>query len=359
MSQTIAGSGVIKGRGASGNPDNRFFTTRTETFDEGWWSEDAGLPRLKTSVSLLPSRTIISRNNSPDIPFAHSINPYMGCEHGCVYCYARPSHAYLDLSPGLDFESRLFVKPNAAELLHRELKKKGYQVSPINIGANTDPYQPIERTWRITRSLLEVLQEVRHPLTLITKNALILRDLDLLAELARQDLVHVFISVTSLDSSLSGKLEPRASAPHRRLQVIEHLAGAGIPVGVLVAPIIPFINDEEIESILVAVSSAGAMSAGYVMLRLPYEVKDIFRQWLEAHMPLKTERVMAAIHDMRGGKDNDPRFGARMRGEGVFADLIRQRFKVALHRCEIKGTLPPLRCDRFCIEDDGLQMSLF
>lgn len=320
--------GARKGRGATLNPDNRFFSTRSEAEHDGWAIEPDPVKPLATTVTVQQSRTIISRNTSPDVPFSQSINPYQGCEHGCIYCYARPSHAYLDLSPGLDFETRLFAKPEAAGLLRKELSHPRYEVSCINIGANTDPYQPIERDRKITRQLLEVMLETRHPVSLITKNALILRDLDLLTELARLNLVQVFVSVTSLDSSLSQKLEPRASAPHRRLMTIEKLSAAGVPVGALLAPMIPFINDAEMESILEAVAKAGATTAGYTLVRLAYELKELFRDWLAEHEPLKAERVMAVINDARGGRDNDPRFGSRMKGEGNFAELLRQRFAI-------------------------------
>jgi DNA repair photolyase len=325
-------NGARKGRGATLNPDNRFFSTRSEAEHDGWAIEPDPVKPLATTVTVQQSRTIISRNTSPDVPFSQSINPYQGCEHGCIYCYARPSHAYLDLSPGLDFETKLFAKPDAAELLRKELSHPRYEVSCINIGANTDPYQPIERDWKITRQLLEVMLETRHPVSIITKNALVLRDLDLLTELAKLNLVQVFVSVTSLDSGLTQKLEPRASAPHRRLMTLEKLSAAGIPVGSMVAPIIPFINDAEMESILEAVAAAGATTAGYTLVRLAYELKELFRDWLAEHEPLKADRVMAVINDARGGRDNDPRFGSRMKGEGNFAELLRQRFAIATRK---------------------------
>jgi DNA repair photolyase len=342
-----APAAVHKGRGATHNPDNRFFTTRSEPANDGWAQAPDPLQPLRTTVTAVQSRSIISSNTSPDIPFTHSINPYQGCEHGCVYCYARPSHAYLDLSPGLDFETRLFAKTNAAELLRAELGHPRYKVGVLNIGGNTDPYQPIERDFRITRSLLEVLLETRHPLTLVTKNALVLRDIDLLQELARLNLVRVFISVTSLDPALSQLLEPRASAPHRRLLTITKLRDAGVPVGVMVAPLIPFVNDDEVEDIVAAVAEAGAESATYVMVRLPLEVKALFRDWLQEHMPLRAERVMAAIQEMRGGRDNDPRFGTRMRGEGNLAELLRQRFGLAVRKNGLHQARSGLRTDLF------------
>lgn len=351
--------GARKGRGATLNPDNRFFSSRSEAEHDGWAIEPDPLAVLQTSVTVQQSRSIISRNTSPDIPFTQSINPYQGCEHGCIYCYARPSHAYLDLSPGLDFETKLFAKPNAAELLRKELASPRYQVSTIVIGSNTDAYQPIEREWKITRQLLEVMLETRHPVSLITKNALILRDLDLLSELAKLDLVQVMVSVTSLDPALTQKMEPRASAPHRRLLAIEKLAAAGVPVGAMAAPLIPFINDAELEDILAAVAAAGATMAGYTFVRLAYELKELFRDWLAEHEPLKAERVMAVINDARGGRDNDPRFGSRMRGEGNFAELLRQRFALATRKHGLNKARWQQRRDLFRSPSRSGQFSLF
>ena len=322
----------IKGRGAASNPEGRFESIARTREDDGWYREDEPEPRPDTIVTEERSRSIISRNDSPDIHFEQSINPYRGCEHGCIYCYARPSHSYLNLSAGIDFETRLFAKTNAAELLRRELAKPGYRCSPINIGANTDPYQPIERRYRITRSVLEVLAEYRHPCTIITKNALIERDLDLLVPMAQANLVHAFVSVTSLDNRLASTLEPRASAPHRRLRAVATLNEAGVPCGVMVAPIIPMVTDRYLEQILERAAAAGAKGAGYTVLRLPYELKELFREWLDLHVPERAEHVMSLIRQMRGGRDNDPRFGARMRGEGEFAELIRQRFALACRR---------------------------
>lgn len=353
-------SGGTHGRGAAHNPSNRFFSTRSTDEDDGWWREDEPLPPLTTTVSVQQSRRIISCNDSPDVPYSQSINPYQGCEHGCIYCYARPSHAYLDLSPGLDFETRLFAKPNAAELLRVELSRPGYQVSPINVGANTDPYQPIERDWRITRSVLEVMLEARHPVTLITKNALILRDLDLLRELAALGLVRVMVSVTSLDGGLSRVMEPRASAPHRRLRTVRELSAAGIPTGVLVAPLIPFINDQEIEVVLAAVAEAGADMAGYTLLRLAHELRELFEDWLQRHFPLRATRVLETLREMRGGQLNDPRFGQRMRGQGVYADLLTQRFRRACRAHGLNGTRTiTLRTDLFRPPGLAGQMALF
>ena len=323
---------AIKGRGAGSNRAGRFEATQHEGVDDGWEHEPEPAPHPQTQVTLEQARSIISRNDSPDVPFGQSINPYRGCEHGCIYCYARPSHSYLNLSPGLDFETKLFAKTNAADLLRVELAKPGYRVSPINLGANTDPYQPIERRHRITRAVIEVLAECRHPLTIVSKNALVERDLDLLVPLAKQNLVYVFLSVTSLDNRLSAKLEPRASAPHRRIEAIGTLSQAGVPCGVLVAPIIPMLTDRWIEQILERAADAGARMAGYTVLRLPWELKDLVREWLELHFPERAEHVLSLVRQMRGGRDNDARFGKRMRGEGQFAELIRQRFALATRR---------------------------
>ena len=332
MSNSIPPS-ALKGRGAISNPEGRFEKRSTEALDDGWGTIDEALPPLETTVTAEVSKTIITRNDSPDIGFDQSINPYRGCEHGCVYCYARPAHAYMNLSPGLDFETKLFYKPNAAELLDAELRKPGYRCSMISLGSNTDPYQPIERKLKVTRSILEVLARFRHPVGIVTKGAaLIERDIDVLSELARENLVLVAISITSLRPELKRTLEPRTAAPATRLRIMKQLADAGIPVMVMFAPVIPFINDAELEQVLEAARDAGAHRAGYVMLRLPHEVKDLFREWLETHEPLKAKHVMSLVQQMRGGKDNDPRFGARMRGEGEYAGLIARRFSLACRR---------------------------
>ena len=328
----------LKGRGATFNPENRFRREQREPVDDGWAdangsaTEDDAPPRLRTVVRIQHARTIIARNESPDIPFNQSINPYQGCEHGCIYCYARPSHAYLDLSPGIDFETKLFAKPDAAELLRDEISRPGYVCDPIALGSNTDPYQPIEREWKITRSILEVLSSCNHPLTITTKGALVVRDLELLASMAKRNLVRVFVSIAMLDRNLSRTLDPRAAAPQRRLEIIGMLAAAGIPVGVNVAPIIPQLTDKDMESILEAAAGAGATHAGYTLLRLPREVAPLFRAWLDAHYPLRAAHVMSIVQDIRGGRDNDPRFGARMHGQGQYADLIRKRFGLACKR---------------------------
>ena len=330
----LGGPTKFKGRGAASNPAGRFESRSHVREDDGWTPDEAldAPARPQTQVTRETARSIISRNDSPDLGFTQSINPYRGCEHGCVYCYARPSHSYLNLSAGLDFETKLFAKVNAADLLRAELGKRGYVCSPINLGANTDPYQPIERRHAITRSVLEVLAETNHPATIVTKNALIERDIDLLASMAKRRLVHVFVSVTTFDNRLSAALEPRASAPHRRLQTLETLNAAGVPCGVMVAPVIPFVTDQFMETILQRAAAAGARVAGYTVLRLPYEVKDLMREWLALHLPERAAHVMNVLRDMRGGRDNDPDFGSRMRGQGAYADLLRQRFAVACRK---------------------------
>jgi len=327
---------IIKGRGATFNPGNRFRRDTREEVDDGWNTpapdeSDEPAP-LRTTVTIQNARTIIARNDSPDLPFDRSINPYQGCEHGCVYCYARPSHAYLDLSPGLDFETRLFAKPDAALLLRGELSRPGYHCEPIALGTNTDPYQPIEREWKITRQILEVLAECEHPIMITTKGVLIERDLDLLAPMAAKNLVRASVSISMLDRDLARKLDPRAPTPQRRLEIIEALAKAGVPVGVNVAPVIPQLTDKDLEAILEAAASRGARSAMWTMLRLPREVKDLFRDWLAKHYPLRAEHVMSLVQQVRGGRDNDPAFGSRMRGQGLFADLIARRFALACKR---------------------------
>ncbi|KQY49275.1 PA0069 family radical SAM protein [Lysobacter sp. Root494] len=339
----------LKGRGAASYVHGRYAVTTTQGADDGWGSvyEDiADAPRPQTTVTEERARSIISRNDSPDVGFAASVNPYRGCEHGCVYCFARPSHAYLDLSPGLDFETKLFAKTNAAERLRAELARPSYKCTPIALGINTDAYQPIERRYRVTRQCLEVLAETKHPLSFITKNALIERDIDVLAAMARERLVNVYFSVTTLDNKLASKMEPRASAPHAKLRAIQALHEAGVPVGVMAAPMIPMINDRELEHILEAAYEHGARAAGYVLLRLPHELKQIWREWLELHYPDRAAHVMSLIRQMRGGKDYDSAFGKRMRGEGPFAQLMQQRFAKAHARIGF-GRLPPLDASRF------------
>jgi DNA repair photolyase len=338
---------VAKGRGATLQIEGRFEGVVRERVDDGWGAADEELPPFKTTVMVDSAKSVIQRNDSPDLPFSQSLNAYRGCEHGCIYCYARPSHAYLNLSPGLDFETRLFAKPDAAKLLRAELAKPSYQCSPIALGSNTDPYQPIEREWRITRQILEVLAEYKHPVSIVTKSALVERDLDLLTRLARDDLVQVFISVTTLDMELARNMEPRASSPRRRLQAIQSLNDAGVPCGVMAAPVIPFLTDAELEHVLQAAHQHGARSAGYTLLRLPYELKDLFKDWLSTHYPLKAEHVMSRMREMRGGRENDPEFGSRFRGQGLFADLLERRFRMA---CERMG---------FNLEDRPLDTGLF
>jgi DNA repair photolyase len=322
------------GRGALSNPEGRFESRRVEPVDDGWSKDPqaAELPPLQTTVAAERAKSIITRNDSPDIPFEQSVNPYRGCEHGCVYCFSRPTHSYVGLSPGLDFETRLFYKARAAELLEAELSRPGYVCKPINLGASTDPYQPIERRLKVTRSILEVLQRFRHPVTIVTKSSLIERDLDILTVMARDNLVAAFVSVTTLDPALKRSLEPRAPSPVARLHAVRALQQAGVPIGIFVAPVIPAVNDHEIERILEAGAQAGAGNAGYVLVRLPYEVKTLFREWLDGHMPDRAAHVMSLINAMRGGRDNDPRFGTRMRGSGPFADLIARRFETACRR---------------------------
>ena len=352
-----------KGRGATFNPENRFRQEQREAVDDGWTAnaeDDEAPPPLKTIVRIQQARTIIARNESPDIPFSQSINPYQGCEHGCIYCYARPSHAYLDLSPGIDFETKLFAKPNAAALLRAELAKPGYVCDPIALGSNTDPYQPIEREWKITRSIIDVLAACDHPLTITTKGALILRDLDVLAPMAAKNLVRVFVSIAMLDKTLPRTLDPRAAAPHRRLEIVKALAEAGITVGVNVAPVIPQLTDKDMESILEAAAAAGATHAGYTLLRLPREVAPLFRAWLDAHHPLRAAHVMSIVQDIRGGRDNDPRFGTRMHGQGQYADLIRKRFGLACKRLGLNAERDvPLDTTRFRPPRIAGQLDLF
>lgn len=332
MTRRFLGSQPFKGRGALSNPHVRFDSTSVEKADDGWYQEDESASSVPEIVLPDAAKTVIARNNSPDVGFEQSINPYRGCSHGCVYCFARPTHAYLGLSPGLDFETRLFYKDNAVEVLRAELGGRGYVCKPIALGINTDGWQPLEKRLKVTRSVLEVLAECRHPLSIVTKSTLILRDLDLLQDLARDRLVSVMVSVTSLDNDIKRTLEPRTASPQARLGVIEQLARAGVPVGVLVAPVIPSLTDHELEHILEAAKAAGATSAGYVLLRLPLELKDLFREWLAAHYPDRAAHVMSLINQSRGGKDYQSEFGTRMVGTGVFAQLLARRFELAKRR---------------------------
>lgn len=326
-----------KGRGAVSNLQGRYETNARERFDDGWELDDDARAHVKTVVTDEFAKSILSRNSSPDVPFNVSLNPYRGCEHGCIYCFARPTHSYLGLSPGLDFESRLFAKVNAADLLRRELARPGYVPEHIAIGVNTDAYQPCERQRGLTRQVLEVLRECNHPAGLITKSSLIERDIDLLAPMAAEGLACAAITLTTLDPEIARTLEPRAAAPARRLRTIRTLADAGIPVSVSVAPIIPFVTEPEIERILEAARDAGAMGAHYVVLRLPWEVNPLFQQWLEAHFPERAQRVLNRVRDMRGGKEYDSDFSTRMHGESVWADLIRQRFSKTVERLGMGG----------------------
>lgn len=336
VSRTTIGRKAFKGRGALSNPAGRFEHQNLEAVDDGWYVEEQP-DSIATTVEPDRARGIITTNNSPDIPFEYSINPYRGCEHGCVYCYARPSHAYLGLSAGIDFETRLFYKADAGKVLEQELAHPGYVCKPITLGANTDPYQPVERQMLVTRSVLEVLARTRHPVSIISKSALVLRDLDLLTDLARDDLVSVGISITTLSAETKRSLEPRAASPQARLRAVRELNAAGVPTGVMVAPVIPAITDHEMEAILEAATAAGARWAGYVLVRLPYEIKDLFRDWLTEHFPDRAAHVMSLIRDMRGGRDNDPRFGSRMRGTGPIAELLRNRFKITCKRLNLNS----------------------
>ncbi|GLQ05702.1 radical SAM protein [Sneathiella chinensis] len=321
-----------RGRGATVNPTGRFEPNERSLVSDGWDPAEGPPPPCRTTVSIEHPKTVISKNSSPDLPFDQSVNAYRGCEHGCIYCYARPTHAYLNLSPGLDFESRLTVKPDAADLLKKEISKPGYICKPIALGTNTDPYQPLEKEYRVTRSIIEVLGKARHPFTITTKSDLVLRDLDLLAPLGRKRLVSVSLSVTSLDNRLSRIMEPRASAPHRRLRAISELSRAGINTIVQVAPIVPAINDHEIEAILRTAKERGAHGALYLLLRLPGEVADLFHAWLEENFPDRAPKVINLVRSMRGGKDYESTFGTRMRGTGPYAEMIERRFTLALRK---------------------------
>ncbi len=340
-------SNARKGRGAVSSVDGRYAKTRVFLDEAAAFERDQEHP--DTVLRAMGAKQIISKNTSPDVPFNRSINPYQGCEHGCVYCYARPSHSYMDLSPGLDFETQIFYKPNAARLLIEEWQKPGYTVEPITLGANTDPYQPAERKTRVTRELLELFDKHQHPYSIITKGSLILRDLDILERSARNGLVSVAISVPTLSRELKRIMEPRVSAPETRLKIIRTLRDAGVPVSVLVAPVIPMINDNEIESIIAAVAENGAKSAAYVFLRLPHEVKTIFKDWLAVHFPDRAEHVMSLVRQASGGRDYDNRFGHRQRGRGAYADLLSKRFSIACrqHGLVDREYVGPLNTTRF------------
>lgn len=347
-----------RGRGAGMNPTGRFEAESRHVYDDGWETiED--LPPFKTEVQLEKPRTIITRNDSPDISFDRSINPYRGCEHGCIYCFARPTHSYMGLSAGLDFESKLFAKPDAARMLDKELSKPGYMAKTIAIGTNTDPYQPIEKKWRIMRDILQVLEEHQHPVGIVTKSALVMRDQDILARMAEKGLAKVCLSVTTLDGKLARTMEPRASTPTRRLQALRSLSDAGVPVGVMVAPVIPGLNDHEIERILDSARAMGALEAGYVLLRLPLEVSPLFKEWLLRNYPDRYRHVLSLIRSMRGGKDYDAEWGKRMRGEGPYAWQIGRRFEIAAKRLGINVNKKRLRTDLFAATPASEQLSLF
>jgi DNA repair photolyase len=350
-----------KGRGAASNVAGRFEPEARVTIDDGWGSADAALVPLDTVYARDTAKTIITRNDSPDVPFELSLNPYRGCEHGCIYCFARPSHAYLGLSPGLDFESRIFVKEDAPELLRAELSKPSYVCKPITLGANTDVYQPAERTYRLTRRILETFREFRHPVCVISKSALVQRDIDVLAPMAEERLAGVAISITTLDRALARTMEPRAATPERRLETITALSRAGIPVAVLASPMIPALNDMELDRILEAAAQAGATSAGYTFLRLPRELAPLFEEWLENHAPDKAKHVMSLVRQSRGGKAYDSQWGTRMRGTGVYADLLRLRFEQARKRFGLdKGRAWQLDTTRFRRPaQSGDQLALF
>jgi DNA repair photolyase len=348
-----------RGRGAHSNATGRYEPLARVVFDDGWQGLD-DLPAFKTSVTVDATRTIITRNDSPDISFDRSINPYRGCEHGCVYCFARPTHAFLGLSPGLDFESKLFAKPDAPRLLERELSASGYQPRTIAIGTNTDPYQPIEREYRVMRGILEVLERCGHPVGIVTKSALILRDLDILTRMAQRNLVKVALSVTTLDPELARLMEPRAATPARRLDALRQLAAAGVPTSVMVAPVIPAINDSEIERILDTAAALGVKGAGYVLLRLPLEVRDIFREWLMANFPDRCRHVFKLVRDMRGGKDYDATFGQRMTGSGPIAWMIGRRFEAACEKLGLNAGSSKLTTEHFAPPHRAAkQLSLF
>jgi len=358
MPDAVARPLLFKGRGAASNAVGRFESMQREAADDGWGGLDEAPAPLRTEVAVDATRSIINYVASPDLPFDRTLNPYRGCEHGCVYCYARPTHAYLGLSPGLDFESRLLMKPDAPALLRRELARPGYRCAPIALGMNTDAYQPIEREHRITRDVLQVLAETRHPFSLVTKSALVERDIDIIAPMAQQGLAMVFVSITTLDRALARRLEPRAAAPERRLETLRRLSAAGIPTGVMVAPVIPALNDSEMERILEAAQAAGARQAGYVLLRLPHELAALFEEWLRLHYPLKADHVLSLIRQSRDGKDYDAAFHTRMRGQGQFAELIATRFRLACRRLGVNRQRGELDNSKFAPPRAGTKAQL-
>lgn len=347
------------GRASQSNTAGRFESFPCEEIDDGWGGDRAANPKIVTQVREENARQIISYNKSPDLPFDRSINPYRGCEHGCIYCFARPSHAYLGLSPGLDFETRLIARPNAADCLRAELRARSYKVAVIAIGTNTDPYQPIDQKFKLARACLKVLAETRHPVAIVTKGTLIERDIDLLSEMAKDSLVRVGISVTTLDPDISRKMEPRAPSPKRRIKTIERLTQAGIDVRIMASPMVPAMTDPELEAILKAGKDAGASHASWIMLRLPREVSALWQEWLAVHFPDRAGRIMARLRDMHGGKDYDARWGHRMRGEGVYAEMVQKRYELACKRLGLAQHAPPLRTDLFRPpSNDRRQLSL-
>jgi len=356
---------MTKLRGALSQIQGRFETEQRSPFDDGWAGEEPVDEEFKTTVTEERARSIIARNDSPDVPFGQSINPYRGCEHGCIYCFARPTHAYLELSPGLDFETKLFAKTNAVELLKEELSKRGYRPTPMAFGTNTDCYQPIERRYKVMRGLLEVLAACDHPLTIVTKSALIERDIDLLAPMAKKRLVKAFVSITTLDRKLARALEPRAASPQRRVDALRALAQEGIPCGVMVAPLIPALTDSSLEAVLEAAAGAGAIMAGWILLRLPNEVRPLFKEWLETHHPQRADHVISIVKQSRGGRENDPNFGSRMTGSGNFVDLIGKRFELACKRFGLNtednhmASRGSLDCTLFRPPSTGGQLGLF
>ena len=352
-------------RGALSQIQGRFESEERSDFDDGWTAEERDANPPATVVTIERARSIIAHNDSPDVPFSQSVNPYRGCEHGCIYCYARPSHAYLELSPGLDFETKLYAKTNAVELLKDELSRKGYVPTPMAFGTNTDCYQPIERKHRLMRGLIDVLAACDHPLTIVTKSALIERDIDLLAPMAKKGLVKAFVSITTLDQKIARTLEPRAASPQRRVDTLRALASAGIPCGVMVAPLIPALTESTLEAILEAAAGAGASMAGWILLRLPNEVRPLFKEWLAAHYPQRADHVMSLIRQSRGGRENDPRFGARMSGSGNFVELIAKRFDLACRKFGLNSeenhmaSRGGLDCTQFRPPSAAGQMQLF
>jgi len=365
---TTMPSPARRGRGATLNPPVRFEQQSTHPFDDGWetlTAEFGDLPRLATTLTRDSTRSAISWNSSPDIGFDRAVNPYRGCEHGCVYCYARPTHAYLGYSPGLDFETKLVFKPDVADLLEKELRKPGYVARTLALGSNTDPYQPVERTLKLTRSVLQVLDRYNHPVSIVTKSAGVLRDLDILSAMAKRNLARVYVSITTLDAALARVMEPRAATPARRLHAIAELTRAGVPCGVMTAPMIPGLNDAEMEKILEASARAGARHAGYVLLRLPHELRQMFEDWLATHFPDRARHVLSLIRETRGGALSEPRFHHRMAGQGVYADLLLRRFARATRQWGLDEAREGLDCSRFALPDQGgrpapeAQLSLF